>query len=117
MYVLRDNGPKMEILKYPNWLSILYKISWKNLPVSYLRLITILAADLKQTGAISVPPFSFYFLNKVFTVIWYFRLKTSYNKSLKKIFNAWLVSSNWTKGWMFFTIILIITTQKEKEKT
>ena len=69
MYVLRDNRPKIEILTYPEliinpeqnflkkFVNIIFKINY------------YFSCRLKQTGAISVPPFSFYFLNKVFTVI------------------------------------------------
>ena len=60
MYVLPDNGLKIETFTYsastdsvtqpyPSsiQLSILRKISWKDLSVSYSRLITVLVLELK----------------------------------------------------------------------
>ena len=60
MYVLSDNGLKIETFTYsastdsvtqpyPSsiQLSILRKISWKDLSVSYSRLITVLVLELK----------------------------------------------------------------------
>ena len=67
MYVIPDNGQKIEIFTYSAstdsitqrdptliQISILYKISWKYLLASYLELITVSVIELKRTGANSM---------------------------------------------------------------
>ena len=82
--------PELSLIR----LSILHKISWKDLSRSNLWFITVFVVELKKTGENSISvPLSFF--DKSLTVIWYLKPFVLSKRSLSKSLILDLLASNW----------------------